>query len=58
MRCSEGEPIPKNLLEINEISVSVSDEVLEDLRKRLESAHFVEPIEGTANLIMDLMVIT
>jgi hypothetical protein len=58
MRCSEGEPIPKNLLEINKFSVSISDEVLEDLRKRLESAHFVEPIEGTANLIMDLMVIT
>jgi hypothetical protein len=41
MRCSEGEPIPKNLLEINKFSVSISDEVLEDLRKRLELAHFV-----------------
>ncbi len=49
MRCSEGEPISENPLEINKFSVIASDEVLDDLRERLELAHFVEPIEGTIN---------
>ncbi len=32
---------------INKFSVNISDTVLQDLKKRLESARFVEPISGT-----------
>jgi microsomal epoxide hydrolase len=46
-KLKKGEPIPKDPIGINKFAVNVSDVVLEDLRKRLELARFVEPIEGT-----------
>ncbi|CAG2173392.1 unnamed protein product [Oppiella nova] len=42
-----GQAIPKDPEDINKFSVKVSDEVLNDLKRRLESARYVEPIPGT-----------
>ena len=47
MLCIVGEPFPKNSEDIHPFSVNVSDEVLEDLRRRLESARFGQSIAGT-----------
>jgi len=46
-KLKSGEPIPEDPEIINEFTVNISESVLEDLRHRLESARFVEPIEGT-----------
>ncbi|XP_054156405.1 epoxide hydrolase 1-like [Oppia nitens] len=42
-----GEPIPKDPLTINKFTINVSDEVLTDLKHRLDLARYVEPIPGT-----------
>ncbi|XP_054156347.1 epoxide hydrolase 1-like [Oppia nitens] len=42
-----GEPIPKDPLTINRFTINVSDEVLTDLKHRLDLARFVEPLPGT-----------
>ena len=39
--------MPKDPVAINKFAVNVSNDILQDLQRRLESARFVEPISGT-----------
>jgi microsomal epoxide hydrolase len=43
-----GEAFPKESVAIDKFVVNVSEDVLTDLKRRLESARYVEPIAGTA----------